>query len=69
MQRMMILLALCLGISGCAPIGDFCDVVSGPLIFAPETSQQIVKTDRSDAVNIKVQNEYGMKNCPWGEGG
>jgi len=58
------LLTLSLGtISGCVVPGAFCDVVGGPLEFAPETASQIVATDRPSAQAIAAQNAYGRANC------
>jgi len=55
-----------LAISGCAVVpGDFCDVVSGPLVFASETAALIVATDRRTAERIDVQNRYGERVCEW----
>ncbi|MCV2870618.1 hypothetical protein OEW28_18555 [Defluviimonas sp. WL0002] len=50
--------------------GSFCDVVTGPITFAPETAAQIVRTDRPAAVRIDVQNAYGRGHCPgaWWQG-
>lgn len=64
MRRMMILSTICLTLANCAP-GDFCDVVKAPLLFDPETSAAIVRTDRADAERIKVQNDYGTRHCAW----
>ena len=63
--RTMISLTGCLAISMCAMPGDFCDVVRGPLDFAPATARQIVATDRDKAEAIDVQNVYGRAHCGW----
>lgn len=65
MHRMMTWLTLSLSLSACAVPGDFCDVVKGPLVFERETALSMVKTDRPDVESIKVQNDYGRKNCEW----
>lgn len=62
--RTMSLLLACLAASSCGA-GDFCDVVTGRVDFAPETSRQIVRTDRTSAERIAVQNEYGATHCGW----
>lgn len=57
-------LTACLILGACTP-GDFCDVVTSELSFAPETARAIVRTDRDEANQIAVQNEYGRKTCSW----
>ena len=53
-------------VAGCtAPAGDFCDVVPGPILFAPDTSAIVVATDRSAAEAISVLNAYGDARCGW----
>lgn len=54
----------CLAVTSCVS-GDFCDVVVGPLEFAPTTARQIVRTDRDMADQIEVQNVYGRDKCDW----
>jgi len=57
-----LLIASVASLSACVP-GDFCDVVRGPLEFAPETSAQIVATDRDKAEQIAAQNDYWNNRC------
>ena len=53
-------------VAGCtAPAGDFCDVVGGPILFAPDTSAIVVATDRGTAEAISVLNDYGAGACRW----
>jgi len=65
MQRMMILLAILASLSACTTPGDFCDVVTGRLVFDPATARVMVATDRPDVEKIKVQNDYGSSHCEW----
>ena len=53
-----------LAVSACVPVGNFCDVVRGPLEFAPTTAAEIVRTDRPTAEAIDAQNQYWRGNCP-----
>lgn len=62
--RTMTSLTACLMVGSCMA-GDFCDVVRGPIGFAPETARQVVETDREDAEAIEVQNVYGRQFCAW----
>ena len=57
------LLTALLGAGRCVAPGDFCDVVSGPLEFTPNTAARVVATDRATAEAIDVQNRYGAGNC------
>ncbi len=50
-------------LSACVPAGDFCEVVRGELVFAPETAQAVVRTDRPVAEAIDAQNAYWRGNC------
>lgn len=45
-------------------VGDFCDVVEGPLEFERGTAASIVRTDRRTAERIDAQNSYGRDHCP-----
>lgn len=63
MRRTMIWCAASLSLTACS--GDFCDVVPGPKLFDPETSAEMVRTDRQDVIQIRVENEYGKRNCGW----
>ncbi|EAU45056.1 hypothetical protein R2601_22756 [Salipiger bermudensis HTCC2601] len=46
--------------------GDFCDVVPFEKRFeATETAPQMLKTDREDVKQIRVENEYGRRHCSW----
>lgn len=64
MRRMTMLLGVFLSLASCSA-GDFCDVVPGPKLFAPETSAVMVRTDRPDVDQIAVENEYGRRHCGW----
>lgn len=58
------LIASVAAISGCAPVsGDFCEVVSGPLVFERETAARMVESDRAAVVAIDVQNRYWAEAC------
>lgn len=48
---------------GTCSVGDFCEVVPGPLDFHADTARQIVTTDRATAERIEAQNEYGRRQC------
>lgn len=50
-------------VAACDVPGDFCDVVAGPVEFAPSTAAQIVRTDRAQAVSIDAQNAYWRRHC------
>ena len=60
-------LSLCTLI-GCSPknqiIGDFCDVVSPP-VLAEDTPEHLVKNDRDLAKWIASIGLYGEQNCGW----
>lgn len=61
-------LAFLASLSGCMSApggGSLCDVVPGPLLFSPETSAQIVRTDRQTAVEIDTLNRVGANACGW----
>jgi len=47
------------------PPGDFCLVVSGPILFPAEVAQVVVKDARAEAVKIDTQNRYGAARCGW----
>lgn len=66
-HRMILLwLTVSLGVSACVPVaGDFCDVVSGPILFPAEVSAVVVQGARPEAVKIDAQNRYGERNCKW----
>jgi hypothetical protein len=64
MQRTMILLTACLGLSSCVKPGDFCEVYGvEPILFARETAAAILQTDRPAAERITVLNGYQAKTC------
>ena len=64
-MRYLLMISL-VSLSACtAPAGDFCDVVSGPILFAPDTSAIVVATDRGTAEAISVLNDYGDARCGW----
>ncbi len=65
MKVTMISVTAFLILSSCDVPGDFCQVVKRPLIFAPETARQMVRTNRPEAEQIAVQNSYGAKHCEW----
>lgn len=52
-------------LAGCGKVGDFCDVVPGAKEFEPATARVMVKTDRTDVVQIRVENDYGARHCDW----
>jgi len=52
-----------LAVSACVAPGDFCTVVRGPIEFAPETAEVVVRTDRPAAEAIAAQNEYWRGVC------
>ncbi len=52
----------------CAPApGNFCDVMSAPVVFAPETVTRVVASDRGTAERPDAQNIYGTRHCRWGQ--
>lgn len=57
--------ALLVGISACAPVGNFCDVVSGPILFPEAVAGVVVTEARREAERLDVQNRYGAANCGW----
>lgn len=66
MKLMMIWLTVsAAALAGCGKVGDFCDVVPGAKQFAPETARLMVKTDRPDVEQIRVENDYGAEHCDW----
>ncbi|MCA0961130.1 hypothetical protein [Salipiger bermudensis] len=66
MKRTMSCCAVFLSLSACAVPGDFCDVVPGEKRFdAAVTAPQMLKTDREDVEQIRVENEYGRRYCSW----
>lgn len=65
MRLTMICLAALLAVASCTKPGDFCEVVTGPLDFAPETAAQVLRTDRPTAERIAVINSYGDAACGW----
>ena len=62
MKYSLILLA---SLSACVEPGDFCDVVSGPILFSEDTGRVILATDGDAAKAIAVQNRYGAARCGW----
>jgi hypothetical protein len=60
-------LGLLASLSACAPPGDFCDVVSGPILFPGEVAAVVVQGARPQAVKIDTQNQYGAARCGWKE--
>lgn len=51
-------------VSGCVGnTGSFCTVVRAPIEFAPETSAEVVRTDRPAAEQIAAQNQFWRDNC------
>lgn len=52
-------------LTGCGKAGDFCEVVPGPKVFKTSTAQLMVKTDRPDVEQIRVENDYGTSHCDW----
>jgi|GEM_PF-5711087 len=64
MKRMMSCCAALLALSSCGP-REFCQVVPGPKVFAPQTSRAILATDRDTLRQIGVENEYGSRHCDW----
>ncbi len=61
MKAMMICCAALL--SSCAVPGDFCEVVTGEKRFDPETGAAMIRTDREDVVQIRVENDYWLARC------
>lgn len=47
----------------CSKPGDFCQVVRKEKDFAPETSEQMLRTDRDEVVAIATENEYWGRHC------
>lgn len=64
-RAMMISLMPCLALSLCASPGDFCDVVSGPILFPADVAKVVVAEARGEAEQIHVQNGYGATACGW----
>lgn len=60
-------IAFLVSVSACDKliVGDFCDVVEGPLEFETSTAALIVRTDRNSAEQIDAQNSYGREKCKW----
>lgn len=58
------LIASALALAGCGS-GDFCDVVPAAKEFDAATALVMVKTDRQDVVQIRVENDYGARHCDW----
>ena len=52
-------------VSACAPAGDFCEVVSGPIQFPEQVAAVVVQGARPEAVKIDTQNRYGAARCGW----
>ncbi|WP_242532115.1 hypothetical protein [Salipiger thiooxidans] len=50
-------------LSSCAVPGDFCEVVAGEKRFDPETGAAMIRTDREDVVQIRVENDYWLAHC------
>ncbi|MHA7867682.1 MAG: hypothetical protein ACX93U_09330 [Salipiger thiooxidans] len=50
-------------LSSCAVPGDFCEVVTGEKRFDPETGAAMIRTDREDVVQIRVENDYWLARC------
>ena len=59
----ILLIGLLGGLSACAKPGDFCEVVRDEVVFAPDTAQAVVRTDRPVAEAIDAQNAYWRGNC------
>jgi hypothetical protein len=66
-RKMMTLwsLGLLASLSACAPAGDFCEVVSGPIQFPEQVAAVVVQGARPEAVRIDTQNRYGAARCGW----
>lgn len=62
--RLTMPLLTCLALTSCA-VGDFCDVVRGPLEFERPVSAAMVELNRTEAERIAAQNAYGRNHCPW----
>ena len=52
-------------VSACAVPGDFCEAVSGPILFPEQVAAVVVQGARPEAVRIDALNTYGAKHCPW----
>ncbi len=52
-------------LSACAVPGDFCEAVSGPILFPEQVAAVVVQGARPEAVRIDALNTYGAKYCPW----
>ena len=50
-------------LSSCAVPGDFCEVVTGEKRFDPATGAAMIRTDREDVVQIRVENDYWLARC------
>lgn len=63
-KRLTMPLLTCLALTSCA-VGDFCDVVRGPLEFERPVSAVMVELNRPEAERITAQNAYGRNHCTW----
>jgi hypothetical protein len=66
-RKMMTLwpLGLLASLSACAVPGDFCEAVSGPILFPEQVAAVVVQGARPEAVRIDTQNRYGAARCGW----
>ncbi len=64
-HRMILSLCAVSLVSACAVPGDFCEAVSGPILFPEQVAAVVVQGARPEAVRIDAQNRYGAARCGW----
>lgn len=63
-MRLILILPIAFLISACTQVErEFCSVVPGVKSFDADTAALMVKTDRTDVEQIRVENAYWEANC------